>query len=168
MTEQQMILIENLNAAFTPSSPIQMKDFFFGRIDQLFRIVEAIKEVGQHIILYGERGVGKTSLANIVGSSITNIVVERTTCSRDDSFKSIWDRLLEGCLISYETKKIGFTEETNTERVDLRTFVPKKAKIAPSTVFKALKYFASLTRFPICLMNTTEWLIFAQNHKWQT
>jgi Cdc6-like AAA superfamily ATPase len=152
MTDEQVRLIENLNAAFTPSSPIQMKDFFFGRIEQLLRVVEAIKEIGQHIILYGERGVGKTSLANIVGSSITNIVIERTTCNRDDSFKSIWDRLLEGCLISYETKRIGFTEETNTEQVDLRAFIPKKAKLSPSSVFKALKYFASLTPFPILFL----------------
>jgi Cdc6-like AAA superfamily ATPase len=152
MTEKQTKSIETLNTAFTPSSPIQMKDFFFGRMEQLLRVVEAIREVGQHIILYGERGVGKTSLANIVGSSISNIIIERATCNRDDSFKSIWDRLLESCLISFETKRVGFTAETKTEQVELRSLFPKRAKLSPSSVFKALKYFASLTQFPILFL----------------
>lgn len=54
---------------------------------------------GRHIVLYGERGVGKTSLANILSelliptdSSFRDYAV-RVNCSVDDSFKSVWVRI---------------------------------------------------------------------------
>ena len=53
------------NQLFTPSTPINVADLFAGRQDQLSRIVDAVGERGRHVILYGERGVGKTSLSQI-------------------------------------------------------------------------------------------------------
>ena len=61
MTREQKEII--LRQVFSPISPIEEKDFFFGRINQLEKVADAINENGQHAILYGERGVGKTSLA---------------------------------------------------------------------------------------------------------
>ena len=54
--------LKTLNEVFSPISPIKRRDFFFGRRIQLEDVVDAINETGQHAILYGERGVGKTSL----------------------------------------------------------------------------------------------------------
>ena len=65
--------LQILNKVFTPTAPIQQKEFFIGRLKELNHIVNAINEKGQHAILYGERGVGKTSLANIMTTKITNI-----------------------------------------------------------------------------------------------
>lgn len=42
-----------LSKAFSPSSPIKKIDFFFGRIEQLSNICDAINERGQHAILFG-------------------------------------------------------------------------------------------------------------------
>lgn len=66
-------LLKILNKVFSPIAPIKRKDFFFGRRMQLDHIVDAINETGQHAILYGERGVGKTSLANIMYDAYTNL-----------------------------------------------------------------------------------------------
>src|SRR5262245_8865593 len=51
---------------FTPSTPVTVADLFAGRLAQILRIVDTIAEVGRHAVVYGERGVGKTSLMQIV------------------------------------------------------------------------------------------------------
>ena len=84
-----------LNKVFSPISPIKRKDFFFGRRMQLEYVVDAINEIGQHAILHGERGVGKTSLANIMYDSITNLYPVKVTCNREDEFKTLWERAFD-------------------------------------------------------------------------
>jgi Cdc6-like AAA superfamily ATPase len=54
------------NQLFTPSAPIAVAEMFAGRQEQAAKIVDAIGERGRHVILYGERGVGKSSMAQIV------------------------------------------------------------------------------------------------------
>ena len=53
------------NGLFTPSTPIAIAEMFAGRQRQASKIVDAVGERGRHIILYGERGVGKSSMAQI-------------------------------------------------------------------------------------------------------
>lgn len=87
--EEQFALLNNV---FSPISPIKRKDLFFGRRIQLEHVVDAINEIGQHAILHGERGVGKTSLANIMYDSITNLYPAKVTCNREDEFNTLWER----------------------------------------------------------------------------
>ena len=54
------------NQLFTPSLPIAVAEMFVGRLRQASRIVDAIGERGRHVILFGERGVGKSSMARII------------------------------------------------------------------------------------------------------
>ena len=51
---------------FTPSAPIDSMALFRGRSTQIQMLVEAVSQIGQHAIVYGERGVGKTSMANVL------------------------------------------------------------------------------------------------------
>ncbi|HEV2335481.1 MAG TPA: AAA family ATPase [Stellaceae bacterium] len=54
------------NQLFTPSAPVAIAELFAGRQVQAAKIVDAVGERGRHVILYGERGVGKSSLAEII------------------------------------------------------------------------------------------------------
>lgn len=63
-------LQHKLTIAFRPHSPIEDPAAFQGRQEERDRVEEAIKTPGLHAIIYGERGAGKTSLAN-VASTIT-------------------------------------------------------------------------------------------------
>ena len=65
---------------FTPGSPIDSTGLFCGRSKQTGMIIDSINFKGQHAILYGERGVGKTSLANQLFQNIStgNLLLPRT------------------------------------------------------------------------------------------
>lgn len=81
------------NQLFTPSTPISVADLFAGRSSQIFRIIDAVGERGRHVILYGERGVGKTSLAQItphlIPAGLEKIIAFRVQCFPNDTFSSL-------------------------------------------------------------------------------
>jgi hypothetical protein len=52
-----------LHTHLSPSSPIQSYEHLHGRQSQLREIEESLYAPGRHIFIYGDRGVGKTSLA---------------------------------------------------------------------------------------------------------
>ena len=54
---------QRIHAVLFPSSPIQSHEFLFGRDGQLDRIRKALMAPGRQVFIYGERGVGKSSLA---------------------------------------------------------------------------------------------------------
>lgn len=63
-------LENNYAKVFTPSSPISTLSFLKGRDNLLDDIKIAHRRKGASIVLYGERGVGKTSIAKVVFSAI--------------------------------------------------------------------------------------------------
>ena len=79
---------------FTPARPIIEERFFAGRTSQRDRLFDAVVQRGKHAILFGERGVGKTSLAKIMSPVLEkahkNILALFITCSDSDDFSSIW------------------------------------------------------------------------------
>lgn len=54
---------ELLADTFTPARPISRREVLFGRDSTLQKISRALRSPGKHIFIYGDRGVGKTSLA---------------------------------------------------------------------------------------------------------
>ncbi len=65
--------IRAVSSAFTPGAPVGQLEMLAGRADQLTDIVSAVSMRGQHVGLYGERGVGKTSLATVLAEYFTII-----------------------------------------------------------------------------------------------
>ncbi len=82
--------------AFTPAAPINGLSLFAGRKDQVRQVIDAINQTGQHAIIYGERGVGKTSLSNVLKDFLEEpnisypIFAPRVTCDGRDNFSTIW------------------------------------------------------------------------------
>lgn len=130
-----------LDQVFSPSIPIQEKDFFFGRMIQLEKTIEAINEKGQHAILYGERGVGKTSLANTMNKSFTNIYPVKVTCDRRDTFKSLWESAFEKIQFSKTTSGIGFNPEKITELVDMEEYITNIPNLKTNHIINLLNSF---------------------------
>lgn len=93
-------LLERLNRlseVFRPSGPVDRQDLFSGRIEQLARVNDICYEKGQHGVIYGERGVGKTSIA-AVSTDIQRrrgIVSLRINCDSLDSFSDVWEKVID-------------------------------------------------------------------------
>lgn len=51
--------------ALSASQPVIQRERFAGRFDTLARLIAAIEQQRAHVVLYGERGIGKTSLIHI-------------------------------------------------------------------------------------------------------
>jgi|SRR5579863_243980 len=67
MTEQTKYrLMWMVNKAFTPNTPIDSRSLFAGRKKQVDSLISAIFQRGSHAVLFGERGVGKSSLARTI------------------------------------------------------------------------------------------------------
>ena len=64
-TPSKLDLYSGLARVFTPHAPVNDRDLFRGLLDQIFAVSAAINQNGLHVMLYGERGVGKTSMANL-------------------------------------------------------------------------------------------------------
>ncbi|MDB5392825.1 MAG: hypothetical protein JWM91_331 [Rhodospirillales bacterium] len=80
-----------LRTAFTPSQPVRTAAQLIGRASQLERAVSAIVQDRSHVVIFGERGRGKTSLANVVGETVStyDFRVIRHACDADSSFGQI-------------------------------------------------------------------------------
>lgn len=85
-----------LRRAFTPSHPLRETSRLAGRKAQLSRILRAILEQSAHVIIYGDRGRGKTSIANLATLSLRaqGVMVAFHTCTAEDDYDSILHGLL--------------------------------------------------------------------------
>ncbi|HTQ37383.1 MAG TPA: AAA family ATPase [Pirellulales bacterium] len=84
-----------LGKMFKPSSPIKKDDLFQGRTTQIREVVDAINQPGKHVVLYGEAGVGKTSLGQVLKTRLkaiedTPIIAPLINCDSSDDFSSLW------------------------------------------------------------------------------
>ncbi len=113
-----------LEEAYSPSSPISAKQFFSGRIDEIEQVVDSINERGQHVIVYGERGVGKTSFTNIIGNELIGVFPVKVTCNRSDSFKGLWEKALSKVRFERAKSGIGFIPSECVETYQPDLFLP--------------------------------------------
>ncbi len=82
--------------AFTPTQPKRGRRSMTGRHNELSRILQALWEEQAHVVLYTDRGRGKTSLANLVVELLRqgSVIVARHTCEAGSTFDSIMRGLL--------------------------------------------------------------------------
>jgi Cdc6-like AAA superfamily ATPase len=84
---------------FSPHAPIDDQSLFAGRADIMLRLIDTVYQNGRHAILYGERGVGKTSLTNIVSKQIFSkskmVKIIRRNCTHQHDFRLMWVHALD-------------------------------------------------------------------------
>jgi Cdc6-like AAA superfamily ATPase len=93
---------------FKPKAPIDDQKLFAGRIKHIQDVLDVVFETGAHGVIFGERGVGKTSLANIIETKVAPIVPAlkclKVSCSPNDTFYDLWSNMLSE--YEYEGKSI--------------------------------------------------------------
>jgi Cdc6-like AAA superfamily ATPase len=98
LDREKKIAKSGVREIYTPHKPIQASNLFFGRQAEIQRLIEHLNTPGQHALLYGERGVGKSSLANVAAELLLQHLVSgslvRKRCDADDTFASIVEPIL--------------------------------------------------------------------------
>ncbi len=123
---------------FTPGAPINEKDLFAGRSEQVEKIIDAVSQRGCHAILYGERGVGKTSLSNMISGFLANrlsFVISRTNCDISDSYSALWTKALKDIEVSKRQPQLGFPNRQQLSPLP----APANETMTPDSVRRALQ-----------------------------
>ncbi|MDE1190134.1 MAG: ATP-binding protein [Pantoea sp.] len=83
-----------VNNFFTPSTPITTPEHLKGRDVEVRSILDNLTVPGRHCMIYGDRGIGKSSLANatVNGGKEYNIIkgeIFSVSCDSDTKFKDL-------------------------------------------------------------------------------
>jgi Holliday junction resolvasome RuvABC ATP-dependent DNA helicase subunit len=145
--EDKRIKLYRASEVFKPSAPINTRDLFSGRIEQMRTVLNSIGQTGQHVIIYGERGVGKTSLANVIPvflptDIVGGVVTVKVNCDVDMSYRSLFEAILDEIKLEFKKPGMGFNAEIVTEVKTLSDYVKENKEINPNELrflFRALQ-----------------------------
>ncbi|MBU2535017.1 MAG: ATP-binding protein [Chloroflexota bacterium] len=115
-TANQIMAIDRLQKWFTPNRPIDLPEYMSGRLDLIFNVKEAINTQGLHVILYGDRGTGKTSIAHVIANMIQEPDrkdgrrVILVSCDSSDTFSSMWRKVFQEIMLTQ--RQLGFVQQS--------------------------------------------------------
>lgn len=123
--------------AFSPSAPINQASLFAGRMEQVAEVITAVGQRGQHAMLYGERGVGKTSLANVLTHFLSDLggnlpTSIRVNCDETVTFSSLWHQIAKEISLVSSRERAGFSADKEDESFSLDSLLPEE--VTPSDV----------------------------------
>jgi Cdc6-like AAA superfamily ATPase len=132
-----------LAEAFRPAAPIDRKGLFAGRVDQIGELFSVVGQPGQHAVVYGERGVGKTSLTSVVAELLrgSNVATVRVICDSSDDFSSIWRKALGEVGLRTTTPGVGFASLA-AEGSEPASVLLGSGRVTPYEVMRALESLA--------------------------
>ena len=135
-TSLDPLAIARLDKSFTPRRPISLPDLLAGRLDLLYRLLDDIATPSQHVLLYGNRGVGKTSIARVLGVLSQEVDEPKgrrsiiVSCDSNDSYGSIWRKVFQEVLLA--ERQLGF--EQHHERSIVGRWNPDDTIVTPNDV----------------------------------
>jgi Cdc6-like AAA superfamily ATPase len=98
-TADEWMSLEFEITALFDGAPVDEEDLFAGRAPEVTKILQAVLSRSKHVVLHGEKGVGKTSLSNVFwkrfNKTLRSFVVARVQAGPHDDFSSLWIRALE-------------------------------------------------------------------------
>lgn len=97
---------------FTPGAPVDEFTLFAGRQSQIQKLRDTLDSRGRHAVVFGERGVGKTSLVSIFHhghARLPRLHRVYVQCSKTDEFHDIWAKAF---------KRIKFNIDGNDVHAD--------------------------------------------------
>ena len=137
--------LATLKAIFRPSSPTDDLALFRGRKTQLRGVMSGLAEVGQHILVYGERGVGKTSLGYMAkavfdANPAVHRISVRIQCADGETFTQIWQDFYLRLRAVVDTKQKAFRDLVSDalDRVDEILNYPNGDSLTATDVDRAL------------------------------
>ncbi len=153
-----LMALDRLSKWFTPNRPIDLPEYLSGRVKLIYNIQDAVHTQGLHIILYGERGIGKTSLARVTAYRVQEperkdgIRAILVSCDSNDDYSSIWRKVFQEIMLAQH--QLGFAQhnaETIIGRLDIKEPIanPNDVRILlKSFTFQAVIIIDEFDRIP--------------------
>ena len=94
-----------MRTAFSPAQPVSDLRMFAGRRDLLRQIIRAIEDQHLHLVLFGDRGIGKTSTLHVLAELAegAGYLVRYTSSGESSSFDEIFRSVLSDLPLLYHT-----------------------------------------------------------------
>jgi hypothetical protein len=128
--------------SFSPAAPIDRRDVLAGRVQELGALMEVLHQRGQHAVIYGERGVGKTSLATVaaeIARAEERCFAAHVICDSTDDYGSIWQKIFEEILILVEDEEADAARLLRADKAltpnEVRLGMRQLTANAPAIVF---------------------------------
>jgi DNA polymerase III delta prime subunit len=129
--------------AFSPTAPVDEETLFAGRRQQVQQLIRVIYQRGRHAIIYGERGVGKTSLVTVLRDLLAESVpvsVSRINCDSTDNFTTVWKKVFREITFLEQHESAGFRQQTESVERSFDDMLPPNA--APDDIRRLLSIIA--------------------------
>lgn len=135
---------------FTPTRPKRTIREFVGRVDFIEGIVQAIEEERAHVVLFGHKSVGKTSVLNIISSSASEAgyLVARVMCTADLTFETLMRAIFADLSAHLATAPAGPVLEKQLGVDQLDDLIDGEITDVPS----ALRVFGRITGQQIIIL----------------
>lgn len=134
--EDWLALRHDIVEAFTPGTPISETELFAGRRQTIQQLQDIVIEPGRHAVIYGGRGVGKTSLANTFYRPLnrTNrpILPVRINCDSGDSFDSMWRKVFRRLKFTDQDGSVLWADEAHPDAITPDDVVSELGSISPT------------------------------------
>lgn len=133
--------------AFRPGAPIDRFDLFAGRQAQVRDVIDATTQPGRHVIMFGERGVGKTSLAKVLSEILSNtgqhfLNSGTINCDGTDDFSTLWRKIFRELTVEIKSQRgAGFIANEGSENLILSDLLPATGDIKPDDIRYVLSGF---------------------------
>ncbi|MDQ3585495.1 MAG: ATP-binding protein [Acidobacteriota bacterium] len=129
--QEQINFRVKVGTVFRPCAPVDRITLFAGRQDQINDVVNATVQPGRHVIMFGERGVGKTSLAKVLAEILSGAGLQllnsgTINCDGTDNFASLWRKIFREMTVIMRAKQIGFRSESFDETRSLDSLLPEE------------------------------------------
>ena len=131
-----------LQRAFTPSQPVSDVRMFAGRRELLLSLIRAIEEQQLHTVIFGDRGIGKTSLLHVFAQLAreARYIVRYTSCTETSEFDATFRAIAADVPLLYHAD-FDPTSEPAEKGAALDSLLPEKEL----TVATVTEVFAKLS-----------------------
>jgi Cdc6-like AAA superfamily ATPase len=129
-----------IKTVFTPEFPITKRESFIGRKVVIEDCRSILGRSGAHIVLCGERGVGKSSMANILKELLeSHGEIYITSCDTADTYETVWQKTFNDLLVH----RTDIDNNTENAEIEEAPAIPQEsyAKFGTSKVIEVLKLF---------------------------
>lgn len=136
-------------SAFTPSQPVSDVRHFAGRAALLKRLIRAVEDQNLHAILYGDRGIGKTSILRILSELAVGAryKVHYTSCGEESEFSEVFRAIAGDIPLLYDGQS-----DPNVEAVEQGGTLADRLPDGDFSVAQLSEVFANISGTRILLI----------------